>query len=64
MMVTEITHTGEANLLYYLGLSFVALSRASSLQHLLIPFPFDRISRHGDLPSMIQRKREENCMRQ
>ena len=47
------------------GLSFVALSRARSLQHLLwTPFPLDRISRLGDLPSMIQRKRQENRLRQ
>lgn len=42
------------------GLSFVALSRARSLQHLLLtPFPFDRISHLADLPSMVQRKNEE-----
>ena len=42
------------------GLSFVALSRARTVNNLMLaPFEFERISRLDRLPSVVQRKDEE-----
>ena len=42
------------------GLSFVALSRARTVDNLMLaPFEFERISRLDRLPSVVQRKNEE-----
>ena len=42
------------------GLSFVALSRARTVDnHMLAPFEFERISRLDRLPSVVKRKNEE-----